>query len=160
MKRHFKLLVLGLSLASVTFFPARVFAADLTAAAMETKKQTFRMSQLGDVNLSCGQLSREALRMRDIIQRKQNIKDNSDLKDRSRHQRRRSRRLPPSGQRHGRGRTGRGRFSGFTGRGKGSGPGRQHTEYRRPATRLHDRNIQRQRMLRPDRARDDCACRK
>lgn len=39
------------------------------------------MSQLGDVNLSCGQLSREALRMRDIIQRKQNIKDNSDLKD-------------------------------------------------------------------------------
>lgn len=82
MKRHFKLLIIGLSLVGVTFSPARVFAADLTATTIEAKKKPFQMSQLGDVDLSCGQLSREALRMRDIIQRKQDIKDDSEIKDR------------------------------------------------------------------------------
>lgn len=75
MKNHFKLLACSLSILCLA---APSFAADQTA---DARKPEFKMSQLGDVNLSCGQLSREALRMRGIIHRKQGIKDDSEMKD-------------------------------------------------------------------------------
>ncbi len=40
-----------------------------------------QVSRLGDVNLSCGQLSQEAILMRDIILTTQNIKDEGDFQN-------------------------------------------------------------------------------
>lgn len=40
-----------------------------------------QVSRVGDVELSCGQLSQEAVLMRDIVMTTQDIKDNSDIKN-------------------------------------------------------------------------------
>lgn len=68
MKRHLTLSVCVLSLLTSTS-PA------LAVDALELK-----VSRIGDVELSCGELSQEAVLMRDIIMTTEDIKDNSDLK--------------------------------------------------------------------------------
>lgn len=45
------------------------------------KGKNLRFSQFGDTELSCGALSREALRMRDIIVRKDNDRKNAEMRE-------------------------------------------------------------------------------